>query len=134
MTKYLVYNMRKRAEGGDTASEYFNCTRNVAGRWLVWLYVSIPIFIYYVHTHTHSQYSYTPLPVTIHTHIGITDTRFQALMPDSLHWLGITKIDRYVFVSCSGVLCVYVWYMYMDFCVSIQHHTSNPPCPYHARF
>ena len=31
VTKYLVYNMRKRAEGGDQASEYFNCTRNVAG-------------------------------------------------------------------------------------------------------
>ncbi len=31
VTKYLVYNMRKRAEGGDKASEYFNCTRNVAG-------------------------------------------------------------------------------------------------------
>ena len=31
VTKYLVYNMRKRAKGGDQASEYFNCTRNVAG-------------------------------------------------------------------------------------------------------
>lgn len=60
VTKYLVYNMRKRAEGGDQASEYFNCTRNVA---------------------------------------GITDTRFQALMPDSLHWLGITKIDRFISMS-----------------------------------
>lgn len=60
VTKYLVYNMRKRAEGGDQASEYFNCTQNVA---------------------------------------GITDTRFQALMPDSLHWLGITKIDRFVSMS-----------------------------------
>lgn len=60
VTKYLVYNMRKRAEGGDQASEYFNCTKNVA---------------------------------------GITDTRFQALMPDSLHWLGITKIDRFISMS-----------------------------------
>lgn len=60
VTKYLVYNMRKRAEGGDQASEYFNCTRNVA---------------------------------------GITDTRFQALMPDALHWLGITKIDRFISMS-----------------------------------
>jgi hypothetical protein len=31
VTKYLVYNMRKRAKGGDQASEYFNCTKNVAG-------------------------------------------------------------------------------------------------------
>lgn len=60
VTKYLVYNMRKRAEGGDQASEYFNCTRNVA---------------------------------------GITDTRFQAMMPDALHWLGITRIHKLVSMS-----------------------------------
>lgn len=60
VTKYLVYNMRKRAEGGDLASEYFNCTKNVA---------------------------------------GITDTRFQSLMPDALHWLGVTKIDRFISMS-----------------------------------
>jgi len=60
VTKYLVYNMRKRAEGGDLASEYFNCTQSVA---------------------------------------GITDTRFQSLMPDALHWLGITKIDRFISMS-----------------------------------
>lgn len=60
VTKYLVYNMRKRAEGGDQASEYFNCTRHVA---------------------------------------GITDTRFQALMPDALHWLGVTKIDHFISMS-----------------------------------
>ena len=60
VTKYLVYNMRKRAEGGDLASEYFNCTKTIA---------------------------------------GITDTRFQALMPDALHWLGITKIDRFISMS-----------------------------------
>lgn len=60
VTKYLVYNMRKRAEGGDQASEYFNCTKNVA---------------------------------------GITDTRFQSMMPDALHWLGVTKIDRFISMS-----------------------------------
>lgn len=60
VTKYLVYNMRKRAEGGDQASEYFNCTKNVA---------------------------------------GITDTRFQAMMPDALHWLGVTKIHRFISMS-----------------------------------
>ncbi|KAM3568730.1 hypothetical protein VYU27_009157 [Nannochloropsis oceanica] len=31
VTKYLVYNMRKRREGGDRADEYFNCTQHVAG-------------------------------------------------------------------------------------------------------
>jgi GTP cyclohydrolase II len=60
VTKYLVYNMRKRAEGGDLASEYFNCTSRVA---------------------------------------GITDTRFQSMMPDALHWLGITKIDKFISMS-----------------------------------
>ena len=60
VTKYLVYNMRKRAEGGDKASEYFNCTKTVA---------------------------------------GITDTRFQSMMPDALHWLGITKIDNFISMS-----------------------------------
>lgn len=60
VTKYLVYNMRKRAEGGDKASEYFNCTKTVA---------------------------------------GITDTRFQAMMPDALHWLGVTKIHNFISMS-----------------------------------
>lgn len=31
VTKYLVYNARKRAEGGDTAAAYFKRTENVAG-------------------------------------------------------------------------------------------------------
>ncbi len=31
VTKYLVYNARKRQKGGDKAEEYFNCTANVAG-------------------------------------------------------------------------------------------------------
>mmetsp|Transcript_14465 Transcript_14465/g.54596 ORF Transcript_14465/g.54596 Transcript_14465/m.54596 type:complete len:455 (-) Transcript_14465:114-1478(-) len=60
VTKYLVYNRRKRQKEGDTAKEYFNCTKYVA---------------------------------------GIMDTRFQALMPDALHWLGITKIDRFISMS-----------------------------------
>jgi len=60
VTKYLVYNLRKRQEGGDSAAEYFNCTQAVA---------------------------------------GIQDVRFQALMPDALHWLGITRIDRFVSMS-----------------------------------
>jgi GTP cyclohydrolase II len=30
---------------------------------------------------------------------GVKDMRFQALMPDILHWLGITKIDNMVSMS-----------------------------------
>ncbi|KAK2765890.1 Uracil-regulated protein 1 [Arachnomyces sp. PD_36] len=56
VTKYLVYNARKR--GSDRASEYFKRTENIAG-----------------------------------------DMRFQALMPDILHWLGISKIDRMLSMS-----------------------------------
>lgn len=60
VTKYLVYNARKRQEGGDSAATYFKRTESIA---------------------------------------GVKDMRFQALMPDVLHWLGITKIDRFVSMS-----------------------------------
>jgi GTP cyclohydrolase II len=60
VTKFLVYNARKRAPGGDSASQYFARTECVA---------------------------------------GVQDMRFQELMPDALHWLGITKIDRFVSMS-----------------------------------
>ena len=60
MTKYLVYNTRKRQEGGDSAENYFNCTEQVA---------------------------------------GVQDTRFQALMPDPLHFLGVTKIHNFISMS-----------------------------------
>ena len=60
VTKYLVYNARKRQEGGDQPSTYFTRTESVA---------------------------------------GVKDARFQALMPDILHWLGIKKIDRMVSMS-----------------------------------
>lgn len=60
VTKYLVYNARKRQEGGDTAATYFQRTESIA---------------------------------------GVKDSRFQALMPDVLHWFGITKIDRFVSMS-----------------------------------
>ena len=62
VTKFLVYNARKRQQGGDRAAEYFARTECVA---------------------------------------GVQDMRFQELMPDVLHWLGIQKIDR--FVSMSNV-------------------------------
>ena len=60
VTKFLVYNARKRQEGGDRADAYFERTECVA---------------------------------------GVTDMRFQELMPDVLHWLGITRIDRLVSMS-----------------------------------
>ncbi|KAJ3319724.1 Uracil-regulated protein 1 [Blyttiomyces sp. JEL0837] len=60
VTKYLVYNARKRAEGGDTAAAYFLRTENIA---------------------------------------GVKDMRFQATMPDVLHWLGIQKVDRMISMS-----------------------------------
>jgi GTP cyclohydrolase II len=60
VTKFLVYNARKRQEGGDTADNYFYRTECVA---------------------------------------GVQDARFQELMPDILHWLGIQKIDQLVSMS-----------------------------------
>ncbi|MFT4041724.1 MAG: GTP cyclohydrolase II [Gordonia sp. (in: high G+C Gram-positive bacteria)] len=60
VTKFLVYNARKRQVGGDTADQYFARTECVA---------------------------------------GVQDMRFQELMPDVLHWLGITRIDRLVSMS-----------------------------------
>jgi len=60
VTKFLVYNARKRQEGGDRAEEYFSRTECVA---------------------------------------GVQDMRFQRLMPDVLHWLGVTKIDRFISMS-----------------------------------
>ena len=60
VTKFLVYNARKRQIGGDTADQYFARTECVA---------------------------------------GVQDMRFQELMPDVLHWLGIRKIHRLVSMS-----------------------------------
>src|ERR1700753_1118176 len=53
VTKYLVYNARKRGE--DKASEYFKSTEDIAVK---------------------------------------KDMRFEPVMPDILHWLGIQKIAR----------------------------------------
>lgn len=60
VTKFLVYNARKRQQGGDRADRYFLRTECVA---------------------------------------GVQDMRFQELMPDVLHWLGITRIHRLVSMS-----------------------------------
>ena len=60
VTKFLVYNARKRQPGGDRAETYFERTECVA---------------------------------------GVQDMRFQELMPDVLHWLGIRRVDRFVSMS-----------------------------------
>jgi GTP cyclohydrolase II len=60
VTKFLVYNVRKRQEGGDKAATYFGCTECVA---------------------------------------GVQDARFQQLMPDAIHWLGLRRLDRFVSMS-----------------------------------
>ncbi len=60
VTKFLVYNARKRQEGGDSAEKYFYRTECVA---------------------------------------GVQDMRFQELMPDVLHWLGIKTLDRFISMS-----------------------------------
>ena len=60
VTKFLVYNARKRDPGGDNAASYFERTECVA---------------------------------------GVQDMRFQDLMPDIFHWLGVTRIDRFVSMS-----------------------------------
>ncbi len=60
VTKFLVYNARKRQAGGDRADAYFQRTECVA---------------------------------------GVQDMRFQELMPDILHWLGISRIDELVSMS-----------------------------------
>jgi len=60
VTKFLVYNARKRQEGGDRADTYFRRTECVA---------------------------------------GVQDMRVQELMPDVFHWLGVTRIDRWVSMS-----------------------------------
>jgi GTP cyclohydrolase II len=60
VTKFLVYNARKRDRNGDTPAAYFTHTQDIA---------------------------------------GVRDMRFQELMPDVLHWLGITHIDRFASMS-----------------------------------
>jgi GTP cyclohydrolase II len=60
VTKFLVYNARKRDRNGDTPASYFTHTEDVA---------------------------------------GVRDMRCQELMPDVLHWLGITHIDRFASMS-----------------------------------
>jgi len=60
VTKFLVYNARKRQKGGDSAAKYFERTECIA---------------------------------------GVQDARFQELMPDIFHWLGVTRIDEFASMS-----------------------------------
>ena len=60
VTKFLVYNARKRHNNGDAAAAYFERTECVA---------------------------------------GVQDARFQQLMPDVIHWLGLRRIDCFVSMS-----------------------------------
>lgn len=60
VTKFLVYNARKRQEEGDNAAHYFERTECVA---------------------------------------GVQDARFQELMPDIFHWLGVRRLDRFASMS-----------------------------------
>ena len=60
VTKFMVYNARKRQAGGDSAQTYFKRTEMIA---------------------------------------GVQDMRFQELMPDPLHWLGVTRIDKFISMS-----------------------------------
>ncbi|MBV9531854.1 MAG: hypothetical protein JO283_12495, partial [Bradyrhizobium sp.] len=60
VTKFLVYNARKRHNNGDAATAYFERTECVA---------------------------------------GVQDARFQQLMPDVIHWLGLRRIDCFVSMS-----------------------------------
>jgi GTP cyclohydrolase II len=60
VTKFLVYNARRRQPGGDRPDTYFRRTECVA---------------------------------------GVQDVRFQELMPDVFHWLGIRRIHRWVSMS-----------------------------------
>jgi len=80
VTKYLVYNARKR--GTDKASEYFKVslskntyTKSITDEW------------------------FPPRQQRTENIAGVKDMRFQALMPDILHWLGIKKIDRMLSMS-----------------------------------
>jgi GTP cyclohydrolase II len=92
VVKYLVYNSRKR--GGDTADKYFQRTEAIAGVRDVsfFIFLSLPSMSYVV-------VCSKTLNLYRHVLTKISQMRFQALMPDILHWLGIKKIDRMLSMS-----------------------------------
>ena len=104
VTKYLVYNRRKRQEGGDTAAEYFNCTQHVAGvmdmRFQVRL-LSLPRVLLTKCAHgSRPRMRCVALAAVLCSCSGIFFSEMvvteQALMPDSLHWMGVTRIHTLV--------------------------------------
>ena len=73
VTKFLVYNARKRQAGGDRADAYFAARTECVA--------------------------------------GVQDMRFQELMPDVLHWLGISKmIASRVHERCQIQRYYALWY------------------------
>ena len=91
VTKYLVYNVRKRQEGNisfDLNKYKYSSTNNV--------YNSFYTILSYFVLGGDTAANYFKCTETV---AGVEDMRFQALMPDSLHWLGITKIDQLVSMS-----------------------------------
>ncbi len=83
VTKFLVYNARKRQQGGDSASNYFLRTECVA---------------------------------------GVQDMRFQELMPDVLHWLGIRRIHRLVSMSNLKYDAI------VGSCIEVGERVKIPDC------
>ena len=47
---------------------------------------------------------------------GVKDMRFQALMPDVLHWLGIRKVDNMVSMSDMYVHIRSIFFLHADIC------------------
>ena len=85
VTKFMVYNARKRQQGGDSAQTYFKRTEMIAG----------------VQVREKAGHTFAAPLDTTHTPRSscVQDMRFQELMPDPLHWLGVTKIDRFISMS-----------------------------------
>ena len=80
----MVYNARKRQQGGDSAQTYFKRTEMIAG---------VQVREKAGHARRSPSAPLTP-PL-----LAREDMRFQEPMPDPLHWLGVTKIDRFISMS-----------------------------------
>jgi GTP cyclohydrolase II len=113
VTKFLVYNARKRQEGGDRAETYFHRTACVAG--VEDMRFQVPAFplplvcgllardslaCISLACNLPACLGFGPLALTAWF------SRFQELMPDALHWLGVTKVCA-ACASCSvlRVMC-----------------------------
>jgi hypothetical protein len=45
---------------------------------------------------------------------GVKDMRFQSIMPDTLHWLGVQKIDNMISMVCSHFNLPHLSMLYSD--------------------